>query len=124
VAVVGVVGLTAGCTGQEPPSIGEAEGSPIVTATPEPVEKTQGDPPIRRLKLSEVREAAAADGRIDRREAVRLATRWRTRPLAQLAARKRGDEWRVRVVDGDGCRFVLRLDATTSINRGGSAACH
>jgi len=120
---LGMMVLAAGCTDQEPQRVATEEASPSASATPGPARTVQGELPLGRVKLSKVRRAAAADGRIDRYEAVRLATHKQPRPLGRVAARRRGDVWSVRVVDADGCRSVLRLDATTGMNRGGSLAC-
>ena len=124
-----VVGLAlVACQSEPPLRTPVLEGSPVAPSSPSepsPQKTVNAEILLPRLSLKQVRRNVAADGRIDRREAIRLAIRNRKPRSIKRAEARRADElWIVKILQEDGCRYVYRIDSRTGGNRGGSIVCH
>ena len=104
------------------------EGFPVAPSSPSkpsPQKTVNAEILLPRLSLKQVRRNVAADGRIDRREAIRLAIRNRKpRSIKRTEARRADELWIVKIIQEDGCRYVHRIDSRSGDNRGGSIVCH
>lgn len=110
--------LTASCTNDAAAPSGAPEQDAVAEATSPTARADEPAPTPDRAQrfrptLKEIRQAAAADGRIDRREAIRLALGVPKKRVKDVEASLEGGRWSVILWGRLGCHTGMTLDAET-----------